>query len=175
MGLIESQGTLLCIGFAIAVGAFIIQFLLCITKVHLYIKLIPLYLLGMYALFILLVLTGLIWDDTNFYISAQQFIAIILAIVGVFAGVGIGMAWVLYSTLYKKRDRNCFSDKHPKSNCRLVPYGYIIFVCVKQNRRPPSMSRIKLSIDGCCLFCCFHAARNCGKVCHCVVLCGFFR
>lgn len=26
MGLIESQGTLLCIGFAIAVGAFIIQF-----------------------------------------------------------------------------------------------------------------------------------------------------
>lgn len=39
---------------------------------------------------------------TNFYISAQQFIAIILAIVGVFAGVGIGMAWVLYSTLYKK-------------------------------------------------------------------------
>ena len=71
-------------------------------KVHLYIKLIPLYLLGMYALFILLVLTGLIWDDTNFYISAQQFIAIILAIVGVFAGVGIGMAWVLYSTLYKK-------------------------------------------------------------------------
>ena len=102
MGLIESQGTLLCIGFAIAVGAFIIQFLLCITKVHLYIKLIPLYLLGMYVLFILLVLTGLIWDDTNFYISAQQFIAIILAIVGVFAGVGIGMAWVLYSTLYKK-------------------------------------------------------------------------
>ena len=72
MGLIESQGTLLCIGFAIAVGAFIIQFLLCITKVHLYIKLIPLYLLGMYALFILLVLTGLIWDDTNFYISAIQ-------------------------------------------------------------------------------------------------------
>lgn len=57
MGLIESQGTLLCIGFAIAIGAFIIQFLLCITKVHLYIKLIPLYLLGMYALFILLVLT----------------------------------------------------------------------------------------------------------------------
>lgn len=56
----------------------------------------------MYVLFILLVLTGLIWDDTNFYISAQQFIAIILAIIGVFAGVGIGMAWVLYSTLYKK-------------------------------------------------------------------------
>lgn len=46
MSLIESQGTLLCIGFAIAVGAFLIQFLLCMNIVHLYIKLIPLYLLG---------------------------------------------------------------------------------------------------------------------------------
>ena len=102
MSLIESQGTLLCISFAIAVGAFIIQFLLCMNIVHLYIKLIPLYLLGIYVLFILLVLTGFIWDDTNFYISAQQLIAIFLAIIGAFAGVGIGLAWVIYSIFCKK-------------------------------------------------------------------------
>ena len=102
MSLIESQGTLLCISFAIAVGAFIIQFLLCMNIVHLYIKLIPLYLLGICVLFILLELTGFIWDDTNFYISAQQLIAIFLAIIGAFAGVGIGMAWVIYGIFCKK-------------------------------------------------------------------------
>lgn len=102
MWLIESQGTLLCIGFAIAVGAFIIQFLLCIKMLHLYIKLIPLYLLGIYALFVLLTLTGLIWDDTNFYISAQQFIAVILAVIGAFAGAGMAIAWALYGLLRRK-------------------------------------------------------------------------
>ena len=102
MSLIESQGTLLCIGFAIAVGAFIIQFLLCMNIIHLYIKLIPLYLLGIYVLFILLVLTGFIWDDTNFYISAQQLIAVILAVIGAFAGAGMAIAWALYGLLRRK-------------------------------------------------------------------------
>ena len=58
--------------------------------------------LGIYALFILLVLTGFIWDDTNFYISAQQLIAAILVVIGAFAGVGMAIAWALYGLLRRK-------------------------------------------------------------------------
>ena len=98
----ESQNTLLWVGLSVTAGAFIVQLLLCISRARLCVKLIPLYFLGIYALFILLVLTGFIWDDTNFYISAQQLIAIFLAIIGAFVGVGIGMAWIIYSIFCKK-------------------------------------------------------------------------
>ena len=83
-------------------GAFIVQLLLCISRARLCVKLIPLYFLGIYALFILLVLTGFIWDDTNFYISAQQLIAAILVVIGAFAGVGMAIAWALYGLLRRK-------------------------------------------------------------------------
>ena len=76
--------------------------MLCISRARLCVKLIPLYFLGIYALFILLVLTGFIWDDTNFYISAQQLIAAILVVIGAFAGVGMAIAWALYGLLRRK-------------------------------------------------------------------------
>lgn len=101
MWLIGSQGTLLCIGCAVAASTFLVQFLLCRSEVRLCIKLVPLYLLGIYVLLILLVLTGFLWDDTNFYISAQQFIAIILAAIGAFAAAGMGIAWVVYRLVHK--------------------------------------------------------------------------
>jgi len=80
--------TLLWVGLSVTAGAFIVQLLLCISRARLCVKLIPLYFLGIYALFVLLTLTGLIWNDTNFYISAQQLIAVILAVIGAFAGAG---------------------------------------------------------------------------------------
>jgi hypothetical protein len=98
----ESQNTLLWVGLSVTAGAFIVQLLLCISRARLCVKLIPLYFLGIYALFILLVLTGFIWDDTNFYISAQQLIAVILVVIGAFAGVGMAIAWALYGLLRRK-------------------------------------------------------------------------
>ena len=98
----ESQNTLLWVGLSVTAGAFIVQLLLCISRARLCVKLIPLYFLGIYALFILLVLTGFIWDDTNFYISAQQLIAVILVVIGAFAGAGMAIAWALYGLLRRK-------------------------------------------------------------------------
>ena len=98
----ESQHTLLWVGLSVTAGAFIVQLLLCISRARLCVKLLPLYFLGIYALFILLVLTGFIWDDTNFYISAQQLIAAILVVIGAFAGVGMAIAWALYGLLRRK-------------------------------------------------------------------------
>ena len=46
--------------------------------------------------------TGIIWNDTNFYISAQQLIAVILAVIGAFAGAGMAIAWALYGLLRRK-------------------------------------------------------------------------
>ena len=98
----ESQNTLLWVGLSVTAGAFIVQLLLCISRARLCVKLIPLYFLGIYALFVLLTLTGLIWNDTNFYMSAQQFIAVILAVIGAFAGAGMAIAWALYGLLRRK-------------------------------------------------------------------------
>ena len=47
-------------------------------------------------------LRAFIWDDTNFYISAQQLIAVILAVIGAFAGAGMAIAWALYGLLRRK-------------------------------------------------------------------------
>lgn len=94
----ESQNTLLWVGLSVTAGAFIVQLLLCISRARLCVKLIPLYFLGIYALFVLLTLTGL----TNFYISAQQLIAVILVVIGAFAGAGMAIAWALYGLLRRK-------------------------------------------------------------------------